>query len=46
MIELIQQNPVVSFFLMLIPIVGATWKVLDVLFVKPTDFRILVLKEI
>lgn len=43
--ELILQNPLVSFFLFLIPVVGGTWKVLDVLFVKPRDFRIAVLEK-
>ena len=43
--ELILQNPLVSFLLFLIPIIGGTWKILDVLFVKPRDFRIAVLEK-
>jgi len=43
--DLILQNPFVSFLLFLIPIIGGTWKVLDVLFVKPRDFRIAVLEK-
>jgi len=45
MFELIQQNPFVSFVLFLIPVIGGTWKILDVLFVKPRDFRIAVLEK-
>ena len=45
MLELIQQNPLTSLILFLIPIIGATWKVLDVLFVKPRDFRISMLEK-
>lgn len=45
MLELIQQNPVISFFLMLVSVVAGTWKVLDILFVKPRDFRISVLEK-
>lgn len=43
--DLILQNPLVSFLLFLIPIIGGTWKILDVLFVKPRDFRIAVLEK-
>lgn len=45
MTDLILQNPLVSFFLLLVPIIGGTWKVFDVLFVKPRDFRIAVLEK-
>ena len=45
MLELIQQNPLVSLVLILVPVIGATWKVFDVLFVKPRDFRIAVLEK-
>lgn len=45
MLEIIQQNPVISFFAGLIPLVAAVWKVMDVLFVKPRDFRIAVLEN-
>ncbi len=45
MADLILQNPLVSFLLLLVPIIGATWKVFDVLFVKPRDFRIAVLEK-
>jgi len=45
MLDLIQQNPIVSFLLFLIPIIGGTWKVFDILFVKPRDFRIAVLEK-
>lgn len=43
--DLILQNPLVSFLLFLIPIIGGTWKILDILFVKPRDFRIAVLEK-
>lgn len=45
MLELIQQNPLTSFIVFLIPLIGGTWKVLDVLFIKPRDFRISVLEK-
>lgn len=45
MLDLIQQNPLTSLIVFLIPLVGGTWKVLDVLFVKPRDFRIAVLEK-
>lgn len=45
MLEIIQQNPVVSFFVGMIPLVAGIWKVMDVLFVKPRDFRISVLEN-
>jgi hypothetical protein len=45
MLDLIQQNPLTSFVIFLIPLIGGTWKVLDVLFVKPRDFRIAVLEK-
>ena len=45
MLELIQQNPLVSLVLLLIPVIGGIWKVFDVLFVKPRDFRIAVLEK-
>ncbi|MBN7798772.1 hypothetical protein [Parahaliea mediterranea] len=45
MLEIIQQNPVISFFAGLIPLVAGIWKVMDVLFVKPRDFRIAVLEN-
>ncbi|TBW47472.1 hypothetical protein EZI54_22705 [Marinobacter halodurans] len=45
MLEIIQQNPVISFFAGFIPLVAGTWKVMDVLFVKPRDFRIAVLEN-
>lgn len=45
MLEIIQQNPVISFFAGLIPLVAGIWKVMDVLFVKPRDFRISVLEN-
>ena len=45
MLELIQQNPIASLIILLIPIVGGTWKVFEVLFVKPRDFRIAVLEK-
>ncbi|WP_152514487.1 hypothetical protein [Chrysiogenes arsenatis] len=45
MADLILQNQLVSFFLLLVPIIGVTWKVFDVLFVKPRDFRIAVLEK-
>lgn len=45
MLELIQQNPLTSFVLFLIPVIGGIWKVLDLLFVKPRDFRIAVLEK-
>lgn len=43
--EIIQQNPLIIFFTFLIPIIGGTWKVLDMLYVKPRDFRIAVLEK-
>lgn len=45
MLEIIQQNPVVSLFIGLVPLVAGIWKVMDVLFVKPRDFRISVLER-
>lgn len=45
MIEIIQQNPVISFFIALVPLVAGLWKVMDILFVKPRDFRISVLEK-
>lgn len=45
MIEIIQQNPVISFFIALVPIITGIWKVMDMLFVKPRDFRISVLEK-
>lgn len=45
MFDLIQQNPLTSFIVFLVPVIGAIWKVLDVLFVKPRDFRIAVLEK-
>ncbi len=45
MLELIQQNPLTSFVVFLIPVIGGIWKVLDLLFVKPRDFRIAVLEK-
>ena len=45
MLDLIQQNPLTSFIVFLVPVIGAIWKVLDVLFVKPRDFRIAVLEK-
>lgn len=45
MFDLIQQNPLTSFIVFLVPVFGAIWKVLDVLFVKPRDFRIAVLEK-
>ncbi len=45
MLDIIQQNPVVSFFVGLIPLVVGIWKLMDVLFVKPRDFRISVLEK-
>lgn len=45
MLEIIQQNPVISFLVGLIPLVAGIWKVMDVLFVKPRDFRISVLEN-
>lgn len=45
MAELILQNPFITFFLLLVPIIGGTWKVFEVLFVKPRDFRIAVLEK-
>jgi hypothetical protein len=45
MIELVQQNPLISFFIALVPIVGGTWKLMEVLFIKPRDFRIAVLEK-
>jgi hypothetical protein len=44
MLELIQQNPLVSLVLVLVPVIGGSWKVFDLLFVKPRDFRIAVLE--
>jgi len=45
MLEIIQQNPFYSLLIILVPIVVATWKIMDVLFVKPRDFRISVLEK-
>ena len=45
MLEIIHQNPVLSFFVGLVPLVAGIWKVMDVLFVKPRDFRIAVLEK-
>jgi hypothetical protein len=45
MIELVQQNPIISFLIALVPIVGGTWKLMDILFIKPRDFRISVLEK-
>ena len=45
MIEIIQQNPVISFFIALVPLVAGLWKLMDILFVKPRDFRISVLEK-
>lgn len=45
MLEIIQQNPVISFFAGLIPLIAGIWKIMDVLFVKPRDFRISVLEN-
>jgi hypothetical protein len=45
MLELIQQNPLVSLILILVPVIAGTWKVFDVLFVKPRDFRIAILEK-
>jgi hypothetical protein len=44
-LDVIQQNPVLSFLVGLIPLVAVIWKVMDVLFVKPRDFRISVLEN-
>lgn len=45
MLEIIQKDPVIIFFAGLIPLVAGIWKVMDVLFVKPRDFRISVLEN-
>ena len=45
MLDLITQNPVVSFLLALVPVTAAVWKVLHELYVKPRDFRIDSLKD-
>lgn len=45
MLELIQQNPLISLILLLIPSIGVAWKVFEVLYVKPRDFRIAVLEK-
>ena len=45
MLDLIQQNPLVSLVLILVPAIGVIWKIFDVLFLKPRDFRIAVLEK-
>lgn len=45
MLELIQQNSLVSVILLLVPCIGIAWKVFDALYVKPRDFRIAVLEK-
>jgi len=45
MLELIQHNPFISFLIFLIPIIAGIWKLFDVLYVKPRDFRISVLEK-
>lgn len=38
--ELILENPIISLFTVLIPVVAVTWKLLHALYVKPRDFKI------
>lgn len=45
MLDLIQQNPLTSSVIFLVTLIGGIWKVLEVLYVKPRDFRIAVLKK-
>ena len=45
MFDIIQQNPIISFFIALVPVVAGLWKVMNILFVKPRDFRIAVLEK-
>ncbi|MFI8741186.1 hypothetical protein [Stutzerimonas zhaodongensis] len=45
MLEIIQQNPLVSLVLVIIPAIAAAWKIFDALYVKPRDFRISVLEK-
>lgn len=45
MLDLIQQNPMTSSVITLVTLIGGIWKVLEVLYVKPRDFRIAVLEK-
>lgn len=45
MLELIQQNPIISLVVLVVPTIGVAWKVFEVLYVKPRDFRISVLEK-
>ena len=45
MFDLIQQNPLTSSVITLVTLIGGIWKVLEVLYVKPRDFRIAVLEK-
>jgi len=45
MVEAIQQNPIISLLIILVPVIAAVWKIMDVLYVKPRDFRISVLEN-
>lgn len=45
MLELIQQNPLISLILLLIPSIGVAWKVFEVLYIQPRDFRIAILEK-
>jgi len=45
MLELIQQNPLISVALITIPAIATAWKIFDALYVKPRDFRISVLEK-
>jgi hypothetical protein len=44
-IDVIQQNPFIILLIALVPLVAGIWKVMDMLFVKPRDFRISVLEK-
>lgn len=43
--EVIQHNPILALIIVMVPIVGAMWKVFHELYVKPRDLRIDFLKD-
>ncbi|XOB63721.1 hypothetical protein ACMC56_07875 [Campylobacterota bacterium DY0563] len=38
--EMIMQNPIISLIIVLVPTVAVVWKVMEVLYIKPREFRI------
>lgn len=43
--QLILDNPIVSLFIILAPVIGVSWKVFHVLYVKPRDFKIASMRD-